>query len=200
MEHLSYLGEKMKHKLTTLAISALLAGWMAAAATAQDMKMDSRQPIEITAESLEVMQQEQQAVFSGNVLAVQGNMRIASDRMKVFYRAGDEAKGDAQAVSRIEVHGNVFISSPTETARGKEGVYDVDANHLTLTGDVVLTRGENVVKGETLKYDLTSGKSRIVGAGDTAGGSANDAEGGKKGRVRGIFVPGSEKKGDKPNS
>lgn len=167
--------------------------------------MDSRQPIEITADSLEVMQQEQQAEFSGNVIAVQGDMRIASDRMKVFYRAGGEAKGDAakggtQAVSRIEVHGNVFMSSPTETARGKKGVYDVDANHLTLMGDVVLTRGENVVKGETLKYDLTSGKSQIVGTGDTAGGSADNAEGGKKGRVRGLFVPGSEKKGDKPDS
>lgn len=196
----------MEHKLTTqhtlkiLAISAALTGLMAFTAVAQDMKMDSRQPIEITADSLEVMQQEQQAEFSGNVIAVQGNMRIASDRMKVFYRSGDEAKGDAQAVSRIEVHGNVFMSSPTETARGKKGIYDVDANHLTLMGDVVLTRGENVVKGETLKYDLTSGKSQIVGTGDTAGGSADNTEGGKKGRVRGLFVPGSEKEGDKPDS
>lgn len=200
MACLSFLGKKMKHKLATLAISAALTGLMAVSGAAQDMKMDSRQPIEITADSLEVMQQEQMAEFSGNVVAVQGNIRIASDRMKVFYRSGDEAKGDAQAVSRIEVHGNVFISSPTETARGKQGIYDVDANHLTLMGDVVLTRGENVVKGETLKYDLTSGKSQIVGSGDTAGGSAGNAEGGKKGRVRGLFVPGSEKTGERPDS
>jgi lipopolysaccharide export system protein LptA len=54
----------------------------------------------------------------------------------------------------------------------------------------VLTRGENVVKGEVLEYDLVTGKSQIVGAGVTTGGSDGNAEGGKKGRVRGLFVPG----------
>lgn len=158
---------------------------------AQDMKLDSKQPIEITADSLEVAQKEQHAIFSGNVVAIQGNMRITSDRMQVFYRTGAQVKGEAQAISRIKVDGDVFMSNASETARSKSGIYDVDASKLTLKKDVVLTRGENVVKGDVLEYDLVTGKSQIVGAGVTTGGSDGNAEGGKKGRVRGLFVPGN---------
>jgi lipopolysaccharide export system protein LptA len=169
----------------------LLTAMMTASAQAQDMKMDAKQPIEITADSLEVSQKEQQATFTGNVVAVQGAMKITSDRMKVFYRTGQQTKGNAQAISRIEVQGNVFMTNTSETARSKSGVYDVDANKLHLKNEVVLTRGENVVKGEALEYDLTTGKSQIVGAGVTTGGSADNAGGGSGGRVRGLFVPGS---------
>lgn len=175
----------MKRALTLISLLSLLA----APAFAQDLKLDGKQPIEITADSLEVSQNDQLAIFTGNVVAVQGDMRLTSDRMDVHYRAGEQAKGEAQAVSRIKVTGNVFMRTPTETARSLTGLYDVDANVLTLNSDVVLTRGENVVKGDALRYDLTSGKSRIVGAGVSAGSSAEGAEGGRKGRVRGLFVP-----------
>lgn len=179
----------MKRIFTRTVLAFGLVAALHTSASAQDMKLDTKQPIEITADSLEVMQKEQLAVFSGNVVAVQGQMRLTSSRMKVHYRTGDQAKGDAQAVSRIEVDGDVFMRTPSETARSLKGVYDVDGNMLTLNGDVVLTRGENVVKGAALQYDLVSGKSRIVGAGVATGGSADNAGSGKTGRVRGLFVP-----------
>lgn len=176
----------MKRAFLTLIFFA-----MSLPAQAQEMKLDTKQPIEITADSLEVSQQEQNATFIGNVVAVQGSMKLTSDKMKVHYRSGEQAKGDAQAISRIEVDGNVFMTNESETARSVSGLYDVDANKLFLRDDVVLTRGENVVKGAVLEYDLVSGKSQIVGAGVTAGGSDATSEGSKKGRVRGLFVPGS---------
>lgn len=179
----------MKRIFTRTVLAFGLVAALYTSATAQDMKLDTKQPIEITADSLEVMQKEQLAVFSGNVVAVQGQMRLTSSRMTVHYRTGEQAKGDAQAVSRIEVDGDVFMRTPSETARSLKGVYDVDGNMLTLNGDVVLTRGENVVKGAALQYDLVSGKSRIVGAGVATGGSADNAGSGKTGRVRGLFVP-----------
>lgn len=157
---------------------------------AQETKLDTKQPIEITADSLEVAQKEQQATFSGNVVAIQGKMRITANKMQVFYRTGEQVQGEAQAISRIAVDGNVFMTNASETARSASGVYDVDAGKLTLKKDVVLTRGENVVKGDVLEYDLDTGKSQIVGAGVATGGSDGNAEGGKKGRVRGLFVPG----------
>lgn len=174
-----------------LRASALAFALLTTPAAAQDVKLDAEQPIEITADSLEVMQKEQMAIFIGNVVAVQGDMRLTSERMEVHYRTGEQAKGDAQAVSRIKVVGDVLMRTSTETARSKTGVYDVDANLLTLNGDVVLTRGENVVKGESLAYDLTTGKSRIAGAGGVAT-STQGGEGGSKGRVRGLFVPGKD--------
>lgn len=165
----------------------------ALSASAQDMKLDAKQPIEITADSLEVAQKEQQAVFEGNVVAVQGKMRITSHRMKVFYRSGEQVRDNAQSISRIEVDGDVFMTNASETARSKSGVYNVDENILILKNDVVLTRGESVVKGEVLEYDLVSGKSQIVGAGVTTNKNGIKTEDGKKGRVRGLFMPGDSK-------
>lgn len=142
----------------------------------------SRGPIEITADELEVRQPDQVAVFKGNVLAIQGDLNLKSDKMTVYYRPGEEQKEGQESVSKIEVEGNVFLSSPTETARGAKGVYDVDANEIRLLGGVVLTRAENILKGEALVYNMTTGKSVLTNAGKAAGS-------GKPDRVRALFVP-----------
>lgn len=164
-------------------------------AVAQDIAgaHDSDQPIEITADSLEVMQQENQAVFAGNVVATQGGMKLTSDKMIVHYRntQDKETNPDAQSVSKIEVVGNVFLATPDESARSRTGLYDVDGNVISLHDQVVLTRGENVVKGAHLQYDLVTGKSQIVGAGVTVNPESVE-QNGKKGRVRGLFVPQSK--------
>lgn len=136
---------------------------------------DSRQPIEITADTLEVLQADKVAVFRGKVDAVQGDMLLRADTLVVHYR---EAEAENLRVARIDAEGNVFVSSPRETAQGRRGVYDVDAARIDLTGGVVLTRGDNVIEGDSLRMDLDSGRSRVVGAGAGSGG-----------RVHGLFVP-----------
>jgi lipopolysaccharide assembly outer membrane protein LptD (OstA) len=85
------------------------------------------------------------------------------------------------AIAKIEAEGNVFVSSPKETAKGERGVYDVDRSRIDLVGGVVLTQGENVVRGDQLEMNLATGESKVT-----------SAQGG--GRVRGLFVP--EKKGE----
>lgn len=182
----------MKVSLKTLPLMLALLLAPTAAFAQMSAAHDSNKPIEITADSLEVMQDAQQAVFSGNVVAVQGDMKINSDKMTVHYRtsADQSAKStDAQGISKIIVDGSVLLATPAESARSRKGTYDVDQSMITLEGDVVLSRGENVVKGAFLKYDLTSGKSQIVGSGEATGSDASSDTGGKKGRVRGLFVP-----------
>jgi lipopolysaccharide export system protein LptA len=146
-------------------------------AGAQAQKHDADQPIEINADSLEVLQKDQRAVFRGNVDAQQGRIRLKADELEVHYRG--KGKGEAGqvggSITRIDARGSVFVSSPTETAQGDVGVYDVTAKEITLTGKVVLTRGDNVIRGQRLVLNLVTGKSRIEGG---------------RGRVRGYFVPG----------
>lgn len=145
---------------------------------------DASQPIEINADRLEIQRDRRIAIFSGNVDAVQGEMRLRADILAVHYRndkgggAGAEANLGA-TISRIDATGNVFISSPSETVQGRQGVYDVERGVIVLTGSVVLTRGENVIRGERLVLDLASGRSRMESA----------APGGQGGRVRALFAP-----------
>jgi len=161
-------------------------------------KHDSRAPVEVTSDSLEVLQQENKAVFSGHVVAIQGEVRLKADKMTVYYAKPDDKtakksektneKSPANAIDKIDADGNVFLSTAMETASGTKGIYDVKKQEINLIGGVVLTRGQNVLKGDNLTYNFGTGKS-ILSAGT---GSTPDGKG--KERVRALFVPENNKK------
>lgn len=163
-----------------LLVPALVAALMlASAGAAQDADDgagdagNARQAIEITADTLEVRQSENVAIFEGDVKAVQGEMVLNADMLTVYYRDVEGGQGNL-GVSRINAEGNVVVSSPDETAQGQSGVYDVENGRIDLAGGVVLNRGNNIVRGEMMTMDLESGVSRV------SGGST---------RVQGLFVP-----------
>lgn len=141
---------------------------------------DSKQPIEITSDTLTVEQPKQLATFAGNVDAVQGEMKLRADRLLVHYAQSGEKKAasgpENNSIRMIEAFGNVVITSPAENAQGRQGVYDVVAGTMQLTGDVVLTRGGNVIRGTRLDMDLNTGLSKVSG-------------GKKSERVRALFQP-----------
>lgn len=139
---------------------------------------DKGAPIEIVADSLVVRQAERLAVFSGNVDATQGERSLRADELKVFY--GEERPGGGQGIRRIEASGRVVVVEPGQTAQGDRGVYDPEAAKIRLDGNVVLTRGDNVVRGGQLEMDLATGTAVVRAA--RAGGSPGE-------RVRALFVP-----------
>ena len=139
---------------------------------------DRSLPIEITANSLEVRQDQEAAIFRGEVRAIQGELRLTADELVVHYRQGVDVV--EAAISRIDARGRVFFSTPGETAQGDQGVYDVNDGVITLTGSVVLTRGKNVIRGERLVLDLETGQS-VIESGTSASGSTE--------RVKGVFFP-----------
>lgn len=151
-------------------------------------------PIEITSDSLEVLQAENKAIFSGDVNAKQGDLDIKSSKMTVFYKKSAAKKDETDSgkrqtpsegkVSKVEIDDKVFISTPKETAQGNKGVYEVDPGTITLTGNVTLTSGKNIVKGDKLVYNIKTRQSKIVS------GVGNKNTTGKKERVRGVFIPG----------
>lgn len=137
-------------------------------------------PIDIEADELEVFDAESRAVFRGNVRVKRGETTLTSSELTVFYTAR-EAEGEAAAgenagqdIERIEATGPVTVSTPEQTARGSAATYDVTTETVTLTGDVVLTQGENVLQGQRLTVNLLTGQAKL--------GS---------GRVRGLFQAGS---------
>jgi lipopolysaccharide export system protein LptA len=160
-----------------------------AAATAQEPAADDRasggRPIEIEADRLEVDQEQEFATFTGNVDAVQGELSLRADRLRVFYtdegqqQQARAAAADNQGIRRIEAQGDVVLRQPGETAEGDAGVYDPIARTLVLEGNVVLTRGDNVVRGARLDSNLGSGVSVV-----TAAPGADRSK-----RVRALFVP-----------
>ena len=133
-------------------------------------KHDRSAPIEITSDALEVRQADQLAIFSGDVVAGQGTLRLTADHVEVSY--DEQAEGsDTGAIRNLQAEGNVFISNGAETAQGQQARYDVESGMITMTGDVVLTQGENVISGQRLTINLNEGQGRV------------------EGRVKSIFTP-----------
>ncbi len=149
----------------------------------------SKEPISIEADSLEVFDRDQKAVYKGNVVVVQGDTTMKSAEMVVFYsRAGQGAASappapapaqEGPGVRRVEAFGGVTITSKDQVASGREGVFDRENNRVILTGDVALSQGGNITKGDRLNYDLTTGQATVEARAST-------------GRVRSLLVPGSE--------
>lgn len=164
-------------------------------ALAANNRFDGKQPIEITSDSLQVEQQKNLAIFTGNVVAIQNDVRLKSDKMTVYYTSSDEQKADTknpdeqkQTIKKIDVEGNVFLATPEETASGARGDYDVAGEEIHLFDNVVLTRGTNTLKGSKLTYNFASGHSVVTGGAVAEKGASKGKE-----RVRALFVPEQKK-------
>jgi lipopolysaccharide export system protein LptA len=138
------------------------------------------QPIDIESDTLEVLDDEKRAVFRGNVKAVQGGMTLRSRELLVNYSGGEGLSGSNSRITNIRADGKVLITTEkNQTATSDWALFDVTAQLVTIGGNVVLSQGENVIKGDRLVIDLKTGRSRFENEGQVAA----------KKRVRGIFKP-----------
>lgn len=170
-------------------------------------KYKSGGPIEITSDSLDVLQQEHKAIFTGHVIAVQGDVHLKSEKMTVFYKSTTSttanpavtekstekspttAVSEKNSIEKIVVEKNIFLTTPEETASGASGIYDVVNHKIFLNGNVVLTRDTNVLKGDRLVYNFATGKSELNSP--KAGESSSASQ--PKQRVKALFIPNNDK-------
>lgn len=125
-------------------------------------------PVEVTADEFSVDQATGKAVFDGNVLVVQGDLRMSAGRVTIEYAQED---GAANGISRLLATGGVTFVTASDAAEAKDAVYSVADGIVTMTGEVILTQGQNAISGDKLVVNLTSGDGRM------------------EGRVRTVFTP-----------
>lgn len=101
-------------------------------------------------------------ILTGQVDVRQGDTRILSDQMKI-YSASTGVAGSAGDITKIEATGNFYYLTPEQEVRGSNGLYVEAENTFTVTGDVVLLQGENVVTGDKLVYNLGTEEARVLG-------------------------------------
>lgn len=159
-------------------------------------KANADKPIDIEADLLEVDDQKKKATFKGNVLAKQGDFSLRTKELEVTY-TGKQAiaatgastgKGKDQPaeITRIQAKGKVLVNTrDKQTATSDWADFDVKKQVITIGGNVVLSQGDNVIRGDRLVIDLTTGKSRFE----------VESEKGKQ-RIRGLFLPKQKKKSD----
>ena len=167
----------------------------------QGFSQNRDQPIQIEAASLEMRDKKKEATFAGNVKVVQGDTTMTSKTLVVFYEqaaaapatpapapikgakaapapsaplpAAAPGPGGSSSIRRLEAKGSVVVTQKEQVVTGETAIFDTKANLITMTGGVVLTQCKNVLRGDRLLVDMTTGVSRV------------EVDGG--GRVQGLF-------------
>lgn len=119
-------------------------------------------PVDVTADRIEVQDRADRAIFAGNVHVTQAELTLDTARLTVAYSGGGGQDNNVQ-IRRLDAAGGVVVHSPSETAKGEFGIYDLDRKLITLIGNVQLNRGQNQVMGSRLVIDLDSGRAVIDG-------------------------------------
>jgi lipopolysaccharide export system protein LptA len=155
----------------------------------QGFSQNRDQPIQIESATLEMRDKKKEATFAGNVKVVQGDTTMTSKTLVVFYDstpapaapapvatakaakpappipAATPGPGGSQSIRRLEARGNVVVTQKDQIVTGETAVFDTKTNLVTMLGGpgggVVLTQGKNVLRGDRLMVDMTTGVSRV---------------------------------------
>jgi lipopolysaccharide export system protein LptA len=187
--------------MAVAALAMIAAGEVRAQSTVQGVpnamqgfSQNRDQPIQIEAASLEMRDKKKEATFSGNVKVVQGDTTMTSKALVVFYDSSTPAAtpaanakpaksapmqsatpgpGGSSSIRRLEAKGSVVVTQKDQVVTGETAVFDTKANLITMLGGVVLTQCKNVLRGDRLLVDMTTGVSRVES---------------DSGRVQGLFI------------
>ena len=118
----------------TIALTLLAAPALAQNVAFGGMTADTSAPVEVAADNLAVDQADGSAVFTGNVVIGQGEMRLAADSVTVIY-----AEGGQNRIQALKAQGNVTLTSGKDAAQSETADYDVASGNIALAGAVVLS-------------------------------------------------------------
>src|SRR5271167_4261104 len=92
----------------------------------------------------------------------------------------------AQNIRRIEARGGVTVTTKDQNASGDLGVYDLKTKTITLSGNVTVSQGQNVIHGERVVVDTATGNARVESGSTAAAGYGATPQS----RVRALIQPG----------
>lgn len=121
------------------------------------VKADPSLPVEVTSDSLDVNQEDGSAEFVGNVVVIQGEMRLTAARVLVIYNQ------ERSAIERMEATEDVVLVSPPDAAEGDWAEYTIDSGVIVMKGNVLLTQGPSIISGDQMIANLTTGTATMTG-------------------------------------
>lgn len=121
------------------------------------IKQDTTLPVEVTADNLSVDQSSGTAVFTGNVLIGQGDMRLSAARVLVTYRSQNAG------IAKLQATGGVTLVTGADAAEAERADYNIDSGEIEMSGNVLLTQGQSALTAEKMFINLRTGTARMSG-------------------------------------
>ena len=161
---------------------------------ANDMALAAEAPIHIESNHMTSTEKSNSVVFTGDVDAKQGDVRIRSDEMTVYYNAAENPatpakdkkktspqteKKATQQVEKLICIGNVEVTRAEWLGTAKKMIYLSKERQVILTDNAKAWQGQNMVSGDKIIYYLDEGRSEVI-SGSSKTKAVGDAESGKK--------------------
>jgi lipopolysaccharide export system protein LptA len=185
-------------KSRAAAWGSILTAGAVAAALAHAQLSQNKGPIDASADVVTVRDSEHLAIYKGRVEVLQDQDRLRTDLLNIYYKQAPKPAGASSApasnapganeIDHMEAIGNVYLVAPTYVAKGDKAVYTASDDTIVVTGDVVLTRGEDVGRGSRLVINVATGNSTLEGGGASP-----------TGRPRTIIYPKQSQQTSKPS-
>jgi lipopolysaccharide export system protein LptA len=147
--------------------------------SAGGLSTNKQDPILITSDRMEADRQKNIIIYIGQVVAVQGEMTLRSDKLTTYFDP------DLQQIKQAIAEGKlVQVTQGERLATGTKAVFDGVEQTIIMTGNPMVRQGNNQVSGERIIYFMVD--DRIV------------VEGGKGRRVEATILPDElqQKKGE----
>jgi lipopolysaccharide export system protein LptA len=129
---------------------------------------NGKKPINIQSESLDYFDKDQKLIYTGNVIAVQGDSKLKCSVLTIYLPPKVDGQSttptSTSQVQHMDAVGPVTLVSKDQIGTGDHGVYDKASDTVVLTGNVTLSQGDNVTKGDKLVYNLKSSQAKVTGS------------------------------------
>jgi lipopolysaccharide export system protein LptA len=146
------------------AFAALAVGGGVIAQSQGRTSHNSQSPVNYAADRIELQDKQNRVLLSGNVVITQDDLRMTADRTVVAYTNDGGIK-----IQRIDAVGNVKVTRGEERADADVANYDFNRRLITLVGNVVLHRSNDVSRGGRLVIDLNAHHTAFVGSQSQSG-------------------------------
>ncbi len=150
-------------------VSAIAIGSLVTSTASAQLAADSNAPIDITGDAAEF--RDNVAIWTGNVRVVQEDSILIADRLE----ADINDEGDFETITAT---GSVRYSNGNEAITGKRAVFDNTQRTITMTEDVIVTQGKQIMSAGAVIYWVDTGMVKF----QPAPGQ----------RIRGVFYTGDE--------
>lgn len=151
---------------------------------AHALSTDSKQPINVQSVEQSADLQANKIVFSGDVEATQGSIKLTADKVEIIRNDDGDLKSIIAYGSPVNFEQKQDNGKYIK-ARASTLSYYPQKTNIVLQGRAVVWQGESKMTGERIEYNIHSQKLRAVN---------NNSQGG---RVSSTFVPADFKKDNK---
>jgi len=166
--------------ISIVALTLALTGFSALPVNAQSVdtaelskSSKKKQPVDIESDTMEIIDEKKQAIFTGKVVATRGKVTLHAPKLVVDFIKEKNKKGkEKTVVTFLNATGGVLIITSTQRITGKWARMDVKADKAVVGDNVVVKQGSSIIKGNKLKVNLKTDHSEMTG-----------------GRVKGSFTP-----------